>query len=98
MIALYHGKNVFLSLREARQQFNSAQEKLSNDGVSFDTKILDAISTPVNQVINELETPSLFVTAKVVLLKRPMQSPDHEDLVQYLIDTVTGDKLPEQVA
>jgi len=54
--------------------------------VTFDVSIFETSTTSINQIINEIETPGLFVSHKIILLKRVTQNPDTEQLKEFLID------------
>lgn len=85
MITLFHGKNTYLSRKKANEKIAQAKEALTKKDIAFEARIFDASSHPAEGIISEIETPSLFSQQKVLLIKRMSQSPEKEDLYEYVI-------------
>jgi len=90
MLHVFHGKNTFLSRRSATEAFETAQTERTQKGSPYESRVLDASTMPANDIVAEIQTPSLFSQNKVVLLKRPIQNQEKERVYECLLEELTG--------
>ncbi len=88
MIHFFHGKNSFLSKREAQNAVEKIKKALGAKGTTYDFCVFDASEISANQIINEIETPSIFVTHKIIFIKRPSQSKEKEAFLEQITKLV----------
>lgn len=91
MIRLFHGKNTFLSYRMVHSLISELKDKYSSQSTTYDVSIFDTSATSIDQIINEIETPGLFVSQKIILLKRVSQNSDADQLKEFLMELVEQD-------
>jgi DNA polymerase-3 subunit delta len=91
MIKLFHGKNTFLSYKQAQNTLQKLQKKYSEKDLSFASKIIDASSTSANKIISEIDTPSLFHQKKIIMLKRLSANDQKKDLQEFIISANKND-------
>lgn len=97
MLELFHGKNTFLSLMEAKEHLKATEGNLLKENQTYEVKILDASTCSSENIVTEIETPSFFVTSKVIFLKRPSQNSNKDDLLEYLLTAAEKSTLPQNV-
>lgn len=85
MLALYHGKNTFLSKQKADAAVNRIKQSLLEHTVSFDFKIIDASVAQASTIIDEIQTPPMLTPHKVLLIKRLTQNPRKEFLIETIM-------------
>ncbi|MFH1547493.1 MAG: DNA polymerase III subunit delta [bacterium] len=88
MIFLFHGKNNYLSFKEAKSLLEKIIEKRSKQDKSIETISIDASISPFEQIVNEVETPSFFNNHKVIFLKRPSENNEKEKMSNWILDMV----------
>lgn len=96
-IYLFHGNNSFLSYREAQQELESAEKKLKEQEKPFETLIFDATTAEADKIVAEIETPSLFQTHKLILVKRMLESKDKDKLTEMLLEITDSENLNPNV-
>jgi DNA polymerase-3 subunit delta len=94
MIYLLHGKNTFLSLKEAKSVIDKIKVKREKDGTKVDTLTADASTENLEKIINEIETPSFLSNHKIIFLKRPTQNKDKEKIQEWIIALASKPKSP----
>ncbi len=97
MIKIFHGKNTFLSYREARVAIEDLISEYEKEETPYDVKTIDASSAEASEIINELETPSLFQQQKILFIKRLSQSRDKDKLREYIENVNNERELPEDI-
>lgn len=90
MIRLFHGKNTFLSKRDATATIDKIRTSLDKAKTTYDFITFDATEVSANKILNEIQTSALFVQHKVVFLKRPSQNPSKEELMEQLLRAFDG--------
>lgn len=89
MVKLFHGKIAYLSMALAMQYLDGRTTSLSKQNLPFDKRTIDASTTPIETIMNEIETPSFFFSHKVIFLKRSSLSRDKEILFQCILQHAT---------
>ncbi|MBN1618575.1 DNA polymerase III subunit delta [Candidatus Dojkabacteria bacterium] len=96
MIYLFHGKNSFLSSLE----FHRIQEQIVNsfeqDRRAVNVIKFDGSTSDPSVITTEIETPSMFSDTKVFMMKRVSESPEKDQLNEYLIKLLE-DKDPNEI-
>lgn len=67
------------------------KDDYSSKNITFNVRIFETSTTPIDKIINEIETQGLFVSHKIILLKRVSQNPDSDQLKEFLIELSTRD-------
>lgn len=95
MVYLFHGKNNFLSLREAKSLLAKLRNKREKSSTGIEIITTDASTEDIERIINEIETPSFLNSHKIILLKRPTQNKKNkEKIMEWLIGlTQNSDKV-----
>jgi DNA polymerase-3 subunit delta len=86
MQKLYHGKNRFLSLREAHRL-------LKTDFQDSEIVQIDADSSKAEQIIDLIYSPSLFLTKKVYFIKRLYRNKDRSTLLDTFLEIISQNSL-----
>jgi DNA polymerase III subunit delta len=86
MQKLYHGKNRFLSLREAHRL-------LKTDFQDSEIVQIDADSSKAEQIIDLIYSPSLFITPKVYFIKRLYSNKERVTLLDNFLDIISQNSL-----
>ncbi len=83
MKKLFHGKEQFLSLREAK----GFLEQLRQENPEFEIVVVEAHDKSPESIISIVTTNPLFSTSKIIFLKRLFSNKRKEDLVSFLISS-----------
>lgn len=81
MIKLFHGKDSFLSLKNAKQEISRLKKEL---GIENSVSI-DAQSSHPEYIINLFLTNDMFSDSKIVLLKRLTLNKEKEKIIEFII-------------
>jgi len=82
MYKLYHGENIFLSLRAVHNTLN--QEFSNNDIIQIDADTLSA-----DKIIDSIYSPSLFSTPKIYFVKRVYKNKERKTLLEDLLNILS---------
>lgn len=96
MIKLYHGKNSFLSYRQAQKDLKELRAQYMKQDSEVERSIIDATTVESEAIINEIETPSLFSHQKLILIKRLSENKDKNELRDFFIKLKDQD-IPEDI-
>ncbi len=88
MFYLFHGKNSYLSFKEAKSLLEKVREKREKQSKAIDEITLDGSSQKFEKIINEVETPSFFSTHKIIFLKRPTDNKEKVKIKDWIIEMV----------
>ena len=80
MRKLFHGKEPFLSLKNAKSHIS-----LLNNDNSFEILIIEAPERDPKEFINYFSTQSMFNPKRIILFKRLYDAKYKEDIVEYLL-------------
>ncbi len=86
MQKLYHGKNQFLSLREAHKV-------LKSDFQGSEIVQIDADSSKAEQIIDLIYSPSLFISPKVYFIKRLYSNKEKSTLLDTFLEIISQNSL-----
>ena len=86
MIYLFHGKNNYLSSREAKSLLDKLKDKRESQKKSVEMITIDASISPFEKVVNEVETPSFFNNHKIVFLKRPSSNNKKSSMNDWILE------------
>lgn len=82
MIKLYHGKNQYLSLKEAKTYYHQLLIKMSDaDNIQIDGENMDAA-----QMIEIYDTQGMFSQKKVLFIKRLQENKNSALLIEHLLN------------
>lgn len=82
MYKLFHGKDSFLSFKEAQKEYN----KLVNQNPEFESHVIDAETTTPENIVELYQTSSLFSPGKVIFIKRMYKSPHKDELITNVLE------------
>lgn len=85
---LFHGKDKFLSLREAK----NLAKQIKGKNPSMEYFVVDAQSCNPQIIINHLSSDDMFGKSKIVLFKRFFQNKQKEDLMKFLLGCALDDE------
>lgn len=92
MIKLYHGKNTFLSKRKADEAVTELRKLCNSNDTSYQERTFDASSASAEDIIAEIETPSLFSPHKILFIKRLNKNPDKENIHTCVVSLLDQDQ------
>ena len=81
MNKLFHGKEIFLSHREAQKEAGNLAKELKAE-----ESVIDAEKIDPEELSELLNTNSLFAQNRVILLKRPYKSKKRDTLIHILLE------------
>jgi DNA polymerase III subunit delta len=82
---LFHGKSSFLSLREAKKKV----EQIKNEQSDLEVITLDADSTELDIIIQNLSTTDMFAPGKILFIKRSLSNKKKKELSEAIIDWIS---------
>lgn len=85
MIKVFHGKNTFLSKIKAEEAVAASTLECETKNLAYESRTFDASSTAAEDIIAEIETPSLFSTHKIIFIKRLNSNPAKESLHETIL-------------
>lgn len=87
MVILYHGKEKYLSYKQARAEFSS----LIIEKPECEVIEIDAQDCSAENIIQQLETHQLFGSGKIIFLKRLYTRSDRGELTEMIIEGMSED-------
>jgi DNA polymerase III subunit delta len=91
MIYLYHGKDSFLSYRNAKSQLLETLEKKPH----LEKLIIDADSVELDHLVADIFTQNMFGGDKAILIKRFTQNKAYKDKQDALLEMISSHKESE---
>ncbi len=85
MIRLFHGKSKYLSQQLAKSFLQQRQQELRDSNIPFDVITIDASQKTADQILLEMETPSLFSVHKILYVKRLSLNKEKDLMFQSII-------------
>lgn len=83
MKILFHGNDSFLSLQEVRNYVDRLISQENCERITVDATILSG-----NQIISSLSTDDMFISKRVVIVKRLLENKNKEEVVTFLIENL----------
>lgn len=81
MIRLFHGKNSFISYREARTYIDDAKSKdPDREYLEIEAETLD-----ISEIVQTYQTHGMFSTRKLIFIKRLYQSKERSVITEHLV-------------
>lgn len=93
MFTLYHGKDSYRSLQEARKRI----QQLKDESGQAEVVVIDADTSEPERILTVLSSTDLFAGKKVVLLKRVFKNKNKEALVEALIEILPQNQTPPTI-
>jgi DNA polymerase-3 subunit delta len=84
MYLLIHGKNTFLSHREAKNRFKDLKESYP----SYECLVIESERLEPSDIIQNIETTDMFSEGKNILIKRLYNNKEKKEITEYLIETI----------
>lgn len=84
MIYLYHGKDAFLSYRDAKNGLTEVLTKFPE----LQKEIVDADSLEIDKIVADIFTQDMFGGDKVILIKRFLENKSYKDKQDQLLEMI----------
>jgi len=86
MNKLFHGKETYISLRNAKKEIKELTSKKSVEKFTIEGDKVD-----IEELSDKLNTSSLFTSERVIFLKRPYSSKKRKELIPFLLEFLKKD-------
>jgi DNA polymerase-3 subunit delta len=86
MNKLFHGKETYISLRNAKREITELTSKKSVEKFSIEGDKVD-----IEELSDTLNTSSLFTPERVIFLKRPYRNKKRKELIPFLLEFLEKD-------
>jgi DNA polymerase-3 subunit delta len=93
MFLLFHGKDTYRSLLEARKKIEELKAASGNAEVT----VLDADTSEPEKILNLLSTGDMFSSTRIVMLKRVFKNRNKEILIEALMETLPQQGIPDTI-